>query len=335
MARANGTTQMDPQQDPPAKKKAQPRSKLIKYVDQLAEELRVSLGHAFEGDVDAIHEARVATRRLKAVMDLFDEHLSKRLKDRFSKSLKRIRRMLGRVRDLDVMIEHVQAAKNIEDETSEFLLGCLKSEREDELQQMSELNAAKMLGKLGSWWGLREQIQDELALSLLRQSLHIRLEQFCHQADLHSGVKAASSEASGITALNPHELRIFGKALRYTVEMAIEEGLEITAPVLRTFKRMQDLLGLWHDHVVLTGKVLEICVDENLSYTNPALLKKSLSFAQTSARRSERRLKDFFALWKKQGETLHAQITETLGEFPTPEDEIIEAEAQLEETAST
>jgi CHAD domain-containing protein len=312
------------------KEKSLPRSRLVTYVDRLAEELRKSLGHSFEGDIEAIHDSRVTTRRLKSVVDLFESHLSARLKGRFSKSLKRIRRLLGNVRDLDVMIEHVHTAKGIDAETAGFLLGCLKREREDEIQTMNELNAAKILGKLGSWWGIREQIQDDLALTLLQESLTVRLDEFCRQADLHSGVEVLQ-DTNGLSKLNPHELRIIGKALRYTLEMAVEEGVRVPAPVMRTFKRTQSLLGLWHDHVVLTGKVLEICVDEKLNYTQPALLKKCLAFGQACARHSESRLKEFYKLWKKQGVELKAQISEALEQAMKAHEETGAAESQLEE----
>lgn len=303
-----------------AGKKVQSRSRLLKYVDRLAEELRVSLASAFEGDVEAIHDARVATRRLKAVVDLFDIHLSKRLKQRFNKSLKRIRRMLGDIRDLDVMIGHVDAARGLDAQSRDFLLGGLKREREDELSAMSGLRASKILGKLGSWWGLREQIRDDHAMALLRESLRAQLARFCQQADLHSGVQAAGAAAPLASPLNPHELRIAGKALRYTLEMAVEEGAKIPAPVLRQFKRMQDMLGLWHDHVVLAGKTLELCLDAKLNYTQPALLKKGLAFSQACIRRSEARLRGFVVLWKKQGVALQAQIQVVLGE-PAPSTE--------------
>lgn len=329
MAEEAESVEVDSSEKSGKKEKSPSRSRLVTYVDRLAEELRKSLGHSFEGDIEAIHESRVATRRLKSVVDLFESHLSARLKGRFSNSLKRIRRLLGSVRDLDVMIEHVHTAKGIDAETAGFLLGCLKREREDEIQTMNELNAAKILGRLGSWWGIREQIRDELALSLLLESLSVRLEEFCRQADLHSGIEV-SQELKGFGKLNPHELRIIGKALRYTLEMAVEEGVRLPAPVMRTFKRTQSLLGLWHDYVVLTGKVLEICVDEKLHYTDPALLKKCLAFGQACARHSDSRLNEFYKLWKKQGAELKAQISRALDQAVKEQDEIAAAESQLE-----
>jgi hypothetical protein len=117
--------------------------------------------------------------------------------------------------------------------------------------------------------------------------------------------------------------------------MAVEEGINIPPPVLRTFKRMQDLLGLWHDYVVLTEKVLELCVDEQVSLTQPALLKNCLTFAQSSARQSESRLKEFFKLWKKQGSTIRLQILNALGEMDQRQETIAPVETEVEVTQST
>jgi len=45
---------------------------------------------------------------------------------------------------------------------------------------------------------------------------------------------------------DPHELRIAGKQLRYTVEMMQKSGHRPGTAFVRTVKRMQEELGLWH-----------------------------------------------------------------------------------------
>ena len=52
---------------------------LIKYLDQLTDTLRTLIPAALKDhEVDAIHDARVATRRLKAALDLMRPVLSNR-----------------------------------------------------------------------------------------------------------------------------------------------------------------------------------------------------------------------------------------------------------------
>lgn len=309
-------------------KKTTLRIGLIGYIDSLAENLRASLVLALKGDEDAIHDARVATRRLKAVIDLFAGQLSERMKSKFGKSLKRIRRSLGTLRDIDVMIEHAGKMAASDAMAAAHLKEHLRGKRRKELAKIAELDAAKLLSRLGSWWGLRSQIKQEAAQPLLQASLRLQLEQFCALADLHSADKNAlpplvaepadDTEPGTSIELNPHDMRIAGKALRYTLEMALEDSTKIPAGVIQTFKRMQEMLGLWHDHVVLVSTIMKVSVDTELGYRNPDLLKRNLKLAQAAARRAELRLLDFVKLWRKQGAELQRQITAAIDQASEP-----------------
>ena len=53
-----------------------------------------------------------------------------------------------------------------------------------------------------------------------------------------------------------HELRIAGKLLRYTLELAEPLGYQLSPSVLKSFKQLQEALGLWHDDVVLGERAL-------------------------------------------------------------------------------
>src|ERR1700677_3092632 len=86
---------------------------LLAYIDELVEELRGHVPKAMKHwDPGAIHQSRVATRRLKAALDLLrpvlsDEHLKP-----FSNVSRKLRRRLGPMRDLDVMIGHLGDLKS-------------------------------------------------------------------------------------------------------------------------------------------------------------------------------------------------------------------------------
>jgi CHAD domain-containing protein len=281
---------------------------LIQYFDDLTEELGTRIPEALAGEVEAIHDARVATRRLSALVNLFEPQLSKGLRNRFRTGLKQIRRTFGPVRDLDVMIECVGGLPAPHAAAASFLLENLQHTRADAVDRIGKLDTAKLLGKLGSWWGLREQLKDPAAKPLLSQSLAIRLDQFCRYADLHANTESALANGEAHAEMNPHELRIAGKALRYTVEMAIADGADISPVVVRSFKAMQDLLGTWHDLAILSQTILSVCVDEQLALSNAALLRDCLKLARLTARRSEARLEAFRKLWRKEGAMLHQQI---------------------------
>src|SRR5439155_3822083 len=114
---------------------------------------------------------------------------------------------------------------------------------------------------------------------------------------------------------NPHAVRIAGKLLRYTVEMAEVEGHKLPPSVLRSFKKMQDALGLWHDYVVLAETAMEISVDEILAATDPMMQQRVLDLVSLALKRSQSHLGKFSELWKDRGPEISEAIRAA---FPNP-----------------
>src|SRR4051812_26428693 len=82
---------------------------LLQYIDELVDALRTLIPKAFkEWDIEAVHQARVSTRRLKAALDLLEPVLSAQQRKPFGQVLKKLRRQLGPLRDLDVMLDHLK-----------------------------------------------------------------------------------------------------------------------------------------------------------------------------------------------------------------------------------
>lgn len=61
----------------------------------------------FEGDVEIVHRMRVATRRLRSAFELFHEAFDLKAVKGTKRQLRRLARLLGKVRDRDVLIEHM------------------------------------------------------------------------------------------------------------------------------------------------------------------------------------------------------------------------------------
>src|SRR5688572_22632383 len=81
---------------------------LLDHLDELMAKLHENVPAAIERfDAEAVHDARVATRRLKAALDLMSPVLSKSHARPLADGLKRIRRRLGPLRDADVMLDHL------------------------------------------------------------------------------------------------------------------------------------------------------------------------------------------------------------------------------------
>jgi len=279
---------------------------LADYTDELADKLRALVPAALhEGDVDAIHQARVTTRRLRAALNLLAPVIPDKAQKPVAKTLKRLRRALGPLRDADVMLGHLDELKRFSRhaEAIEWLAAHLQARRQEAATEArDDAPPGKTLAKLGAWWGVSEQISGarDAVDSLLADSLHNQLETFAKSTGQMS---------------NPHAVRIAGKLLRYTVEMAEVEGHKLPKDVLRSFKKMQEALGMWQDYVVLAETAMESSVDEILAATDPKMQQKVLDLISLALKRSQAHLEKFSVIWKERG----ADISDAIhAAFPNP-----------------
>jgi CHAD domain-containing protein len=291
---------------PPAASAAPP---LLLHIDRLMEQLHAQVPRALQDwEVEGIHQARVATRRLKAALDLAEPVVAGKKRKPLARVLRKLRRRLGPLRDADVMLEHLaELDASAKVGTAARWPGeQLRKERETlRAASARKASAPDVLADLGAWYPVREQIRTgaDVLPGLLVQSLHLQLEAFVEQADRLVG---------GAAGQDPHQLRIAGKALRYTLEMAVAQGHDLRGSVLKTFKRMQEMLGAWHDFVVLTDQALRSSLDELLGHHDPAQQEKVLDLARVTLRRSARELSAFAALWAEKGRQLAADIRSAL-----------------------
>lgn len=290
---------------------------LLGYLDELAEKLRNLVPMAIrDGEVEAIHQARVTTRRLKAAIDLFDSVIAEKQKEAPKKLLKRLRRRLGALRDADVMIEHLAQLGKARrwGRPAAWIASRMRARRDEAFRQTREkVEVADVLGRLGQLWGVREQVREamgEPAAVMLRDSLLDQLHQFEHAADGLFGME----KETGVRQ-DPHELRIAGKALRYTLELAKADGHPLPKDVLRQFKSLQEALGLWHDYVVLGQEAMREDLAADLALHDSMLHREVLALAVEAARRADARLRQFGTQWQASGREIRRIIEEL---FPAP-----------------
>jgi CHAD domain-containing protein len=277
---------------------------LLDYLDDLVEDVRTLTPKALDGeDPDAVHDARVGSRRLKAAIDLVEPIVSKEYRQPLAKIHRLIRKRLGPLRDLDVMLEHLSKIKAARFEKCvSWLIERLKKNREKALKKAADdLPAAYVAGRLGSWWGLREEIAKsaEAVTCLLAESVHIQLDSVAEQAG-HLTAPGENHE--------PHQLRIDCKNLRYTLEMAQENGAELQKGLVANFKRLQTALGSWHDYVVLTERALSESTEADLALHDPELQQSMLKLATNLMGRAQKELAKVNEFWRTEGETLVASI---------------------------
>ena len=142
---------------------------------------------------------------------------------------------------------------------------------------------------------------------LLTQSVHLQIDAFAEQARLLVHPPAASADHPA-ERNDPHQLRIAGKSLRYTLEMAKAHGRPLPKTVMASFKRIQEALGLWHDYVVLTERLMCESTADMLAHHDAATQQAVLSLAAVMLKRAEQQLARVAAFWNSDGEKLAAQI---------------------------
>jgi CHAD domain-containing protein len=199
---------------------------LVKYADKLVEELRDNVQGALrEFDEDAVHDARVATRRLSAALDLLHPVLSGGPRKKFERVLKKLRRRLGPMRDLDVMIEHLHeltpAAADKSAERSEstaapagphrqaiaWMIDRLEEERADARKKVGQKKSIpRIMDSLSAWWNLHEELTeaDEAAATLLADSIHLQLDAFSERAVRETKGEKGAKGANGMNGNGSH-----------------------------------------------------------------------------------------------------------------------------------
>jgi hypothetical protein len=190
-----------------------------------------------------------------------------------------------------------------------------------------------VLDELGSWWSLEQDVIEieQAARSLLRRAVPMQLRAFTERADRLASFRQSDGRSANAEADDDvHALRIAGKLLRYTLELSAPTGYRLSDSVLRSFKKMQDALGTWHDYVVLGEAALRAALKSQLSIHREHLYHQVLDLARMLCSAGERQLDSFGTLWRDRGALVAASISETFrvgGAAPARVDETAQVES--------
>jgi CHAD domain-containing protein len=217
---------------------------------------------ARQGDVHSIHQARVASRRLREALPLIVDGRSGRKLQRKARTLTRA---LGPVRELDVALQSLESLRTSTD-VPKAGVACIRAVIVDERRRLH----AEMVQRLADWdldkvrkravAGARAHDavpRDGMSAKRAGRARRLAAAERIAAADRHSLRRAmrlrnAIDNAAGIYLPDRlHELRIAVKKLRYSLEVARDLRASRAAASIRTLKRAQDLLGHIHDLEVL------------------------------------------------------------------------------------
>jgi CHAD domain-containing protein len=215
-------------------------------------------------DPEELHDMRVATRRMRAALQLFAAHLDPLVMKPHRRGLRLTGRALGAVRDLDVF--HGKTLRYLESlpevrrgEIDSFLAGLNRArdaaraeliryldskeyrtfcERLGEFLDAPGAGAASTTGSEGQ--PLAHQVRHVVPGELYRHYAAVRaFDDPLSEPDAHLGLY--------------HRLRITGKSLRYTLEFFADVLGNGSKYLIERMKALQDHLGDLQDAVVASG----------------------------------------------------------------------------------
>ena len=196
---------------------------------------------ATEQQAETVHRFRTTTRRLQTLLEeLIPEHTRKQKK--LLKVLRGIRKLAGKVRDLDAQLAALRSLKVP-----------LEPRRKTQLLQgLIELRASRERK-------LRKMLSKQTAREIRRQ-----IKKTWKEVELKSSrdpLGAAREILSRIACKGPltedqmHQCRLLVKRARYAAEFAPESAA--ATEFIAQLKQLQDILGNWHDWLTLTNTAAE------------------------------------------------------------------------------
>ena len=214
-------------------------------LDRLAARLKKELRKVRKSaaDVEAVHDARVAARRLLAAGELWAAHVTPwpGVRDR----LPRLVRKLGKVRNLDIAIALLERGTEEDAPARRVLARRLRKARKEERLRLKEWLEGRRIDRL------QERMKKVVREARLKPVLDAPsppdlAPHFARVMSLFAGRTWAP------TSEEAHAIRREARRLRYaheTLEWAYEPG--DFDRVVKVLGRLQEFAGDWHDRVIL------------------------------------------------------------------------------------
>ena len=264
-----------------------------RHLDTMLEQLP----RALDGDVEGVHQARIATRRLREALPFVLPSARRKANpddpDGLVRTVRNAGRHLGRVRELDVMdamldraSERIESTAGVVARAKTTVRERLRAERRGMVKAIERLeleDLRHLLTKHGSAWSPLRLLTGSNWVDLMWQRIAAR------GADAADAVR----RAPGVYLPNrAHKARIAVKKLRYGVEVARDTGIWPADRLLKDLRRIQGTLGDLHDAQVLVDGLDDLLGDDAESReasTLQALLRDDISRAHAEyVRRRER-----------------------------------------------
>ncbi len=219
---------------------------------------------------EVVHKVRTTIRRAETAMHVVDSSDLPRL----SKQLKRIRKRVGALRDIDVQSALLEGLNRIHDKDAVAVKTAL-----NDLRRKQERKAKKVVN---------EELEDGLLKRLRKVSAGSKGAAVGRGIDLRAIADEFMSELGKriLNDSNLHEFRTVAKKLKYRAELAAES--ELRGELISALKDVQDAIGAWHDGVTLSETANKVLGDSKRNSLVALLATQNRSRALEALRAVER-----------------------------------------------
>lgn len=224
--------------------------------------VRTCLPRLRDGDATSIHDARVASRRIRELLRFARPPIG----DQWREQFRTMGRALGRVRNVDVSLDLLQDLESRLPSAAPALVTLRHRQRDERLRRVRGL--IKRLERLDA-----ERFVDDLIANsrhsgrgLLQGSASRIWRRALEKLIVARGESATEAlvHSAGVYFPNRiHATRIALKKLRYSMEVANEIGAARYANSLRELRKGQQVLGELHDRQELLNEISNLGADDS------------------------------------------------------------------------
>lgn len=251
-------------------------------------------------DPEALHDMRVATRRLRAAVRVLSPGIRSRLRASLDQDLEWLGQCLGTVRDLDVQIGHsalygAAMPRGHRNALRSFRVHLERERAIHRVEMLKALSSPRYSRLLTRMERFAESVPPRRGGA--RQPLAVvggRALQDAFRRLLKRGRTLHAAPAPE----DLHALRIRAKRLRYMLEFLREVIGKPGRRLIKRLVRLQDVLGAYHDHVV-AAEYVRAYVEGSGAQQPPATLLTLGAFVAQELHRAEEQRASLHAVWKR------------------------------------
>ena len=220
-------------------------------------------------DRDAIHDLRVASRRLQQVLDLLYPRPRPPDIRKLRRKIRRSRRALGEVRNCDVQLQHVErvlarkraARRATWEAVRHYLLERRSQSFDRAMRKLTKINLAIFYVHLKDHLAPNgvgpHTHHNDPAATLAPEEFHTRVAHSLERVWQRFETQVAHSQVDASMGVI-HGVRIAAKRLRYLTEVIHAFAVPGSDRTVAWLRSLQKHLGNWHDCEVLEQMMIEM-----------------------------------------------------------------------------